>query len=316
MVPTKLLSQKKVLAHLLAVMLGSGWGYAANANPARQWRPVQPGKRKGISGLALVSQQAEMCQFLAVHDNKGNLDQPRLALLNVPAHGPVTYQSLAWPSDHSPPLDLEALTVVPNTDQAEFLAVTSLGLAYHLRLEPQTQTVTVLHTVQIPPHTQLTNIEGFALQQINHQLIAVWAHRGQDAEPGILFWGKYYPQKAKIVAEGSTSFQVPWPLQQVRHVSDVKMASDGVLYITAASDPGDQGPFQSATYIVGQFPFRQPRPMTPSLERSTLVPLRRFPSHKVEAIELVPGKRGGIVWASDDETFGSSLAGQCGDEPN
>lgn len=314
-----MISRKRVLTHFLAVALSSSWGFAAAANPTGQWRPVQPGKRKGISGLALVSKQAEMCQFLAVHDNKGDQDQPRLALLTVPAQGPITYLSLSWPSDHSLPLDLEALTVVPNTRQSEFLAVTSLGLAYHLQLDRQTQTVTVLHTVQIPPHTELTNIEGFALQQINNQLLAVWAHRGQDDEPGLLFWGKYHPQKTKITVDGSTAFQVPWPLQNVRHISDVKIATDGLFYVTAASDPGDQGPFQSATYVVGSFPFPPAPPhgaQPPWQNSSTLIPLYRFNFNKVEAIELIPGQYGGIVLATDDEEFGSALTGQCAARPD
>lgn len=307
-------SRKWLLVSLFALVLSNAWSFTAAANPA-QWRPVQPGKRKGISGLALVSHQAESCQFLAVHDNKGDQDQPRLALLTVPSQGPVMYQALAWPADHSLPIDLEALTVVPNTGQSEFFAVTSLGLAYHLRLDPRTPSVTVLHTVQLPPHKEPTNIEGFALQQINNQLVAVWAHRGQDTYPARLFWGQYYPKKAQIVVRGSTAFQVPWPVQNVRHISDLKIGTNGVLYMTAASDPGDQGPFQSATYVMGAFPFPQAisqsaSPVT-NFSGLTLIPLHRFHFNKVEAIELIPGKQGGIVWASDDEKFGSALNGQC-----
>lgn len=303
----------KILVHLLVIALSNGWAVMAKANPTGQWRPVQPGKRKGISGLALVRRQADMCEFLAVHDNKGEHDQPRLALLGVPAQGSVTYHPLSWPADVPLPVDLEALSVVPNTRQ-EFLAVTSLGLAYHLRLDIQTQTVTVLHTVQIPPHTELTNIEGVALHSINDQLIAVWAHRGEEADPGVLFWGRYYPEKAEIIADGSTEIQVPWPAQQVRHVSDLKIAPDGVLYITAASDPGEQGPFKSATYAVGKFPLGRgsspvAQPQMPS--RESLVPIYRSPFNKVEALEIIPGERGGIVLASDDEKYGSSLAGAC-----
>lgn len=304
---------KKVFASLLVMGLSSLWGWTATANPT--WRPVQPGKRKGISGLALIQQQTQLCQFLAVHDNKGDKDQPRLAVLGVPSQGSITYQSLAWPTQSSLPLDLEALTLVPNT-QTEFLAVTSLGMVYHLQLDLENNAVKVLHTAQIPPGAQLSNIEGFALQQIEDQLIAVWAHRGQDTDPAVLFWGQYFPDQAKIKVNGSMAFQVPWPQQNVRHISDLKIAPDGLLYITAASDPGDKGPFQSAVYGMGSFPFHQAQAASQQRDKSTLTPLYRFPFNKVEAIELVPGKAGGIVLASDDEKFGSSLAGQCWAEPN
>jgi len=305
----------RILANLLSLLLSSTWGVAAIANPTWQWRPIQPGKRKGISGLALVKKQQGVCQFLAVHDNKGDSDQPRLALLQVPTQGPIQYQSLAWPSAQSLPVDLEALTVVPDTQRTEYMAVSSLGQIYHLRLDLQTTTLTVLRTLQVPSHSELTNIEGFALHNINRQLIAVWAHRGEDSDPAVIFWGRVNPEKSQIVTIGSTSLQVPWPLHQVRHVSDLKIDSGGLLYITAASDPGDQGPFQSATYSLGQFPFS--RMLSSASEApqfrnsSTLVPLYRFNFNKVEALELISGKQGSIIFASDDETFGSALAGQC-----
>ncbi|WP_299410749.1 hypothetical protein [Acaryochloris sp. IP29b_bin.148] len=302
----------RLLATLLGVWLSSSWGFAT-ANP--RWRPVQPGKRKGVSGLAFVNQQGGTCQFLAVHDNKGDLDQPRLALLTVPPHGTIQYQPLTWPADQPLPVDLEALTVVPRTQHTEYMAVTSLGQIYHVRLDSPTHTLTVLRSLQIPPHSKLINIEGFALQQMEDQLMAVWAHRGEEEDPAMLFWGSVDLTTDKIAVQGSRSWRVPWPLNQVRHVSDLQIAPDGTLYITAASDPGDQGPFQSAMYVLGRFPF------LPSLSRraapsegpdpSTLVPLYRFGFNKVEALALIPGQNGGIVWASDDEKFGSALAGQC-----
>lgn len=305
---------KKVLARLLVLGLSCTWGWTASANPI--WRPVQPGKRKGISGLAFIQKQDQVCQFLAVHDNKGDQDQPRLAVLGVPSQGPITYQALTWPTASSLPLDLEALASVPNT-KTEYVAVTSLGVVYHLQIDLPTNTVKILHTAQIPPGKKLSNIEGFSLQQMDDQLIAVWAHRGQDTNPAILFWGQYFPEQPKITVKDSIPFQVPWPQQNVRHISDLKIAPDGTLYITAASDPGDQGPFQSAVYGLGSSPFHQAKPRAVQQQvPSTLTPLYRFPFNKVEAIALVHGKDGGIFVASDDEKFGSSLAGNCWAGPN
>jgi len=206
---------------------------------------------------------------------------------------------------------------MPHT-QAEYVAVTSKGGVYHLKLDLSTQTVNVLHTAKIPPDAKKSNIEGFDLQQIDDRLIAVWAHRGQDTEPAVLFWGQYFPDQAKIKVNGSMPFQVPWPQHQVRHISDLKIAPDGLLFITAASDPGDQGPFHSAVYVMGRSPFLKPTSISAVQKRdkATLTSLYRFHFNKVEAIELIPGKNGGIVLASDDEKFGSSLAGQCWAEPN
>ena len=305
----------RVLVHLLTLLLSTTWGLAVTANPSWQWRPVQPGKRKGISGLAWVKQQGGICQLLAVHDNKGDAEQPRIALIKVPVHGPVQYQALSWPQADALPLDLEALTVVPNTSRTEYVAVTSLGQVYHLRLDLQTNALTVLHTLQIPLNSLPINIEGFALQRIEDQLIAVWADRGKDAKPAVLFWGPYNPNQSKIVATGSTPLQVPWPSSQVRHISDLKVDPGGLLYITAASDPGDLGPFQSAMYVAGSFYFNGSPPSRKGdlkfRNPADLVPLYRLKYNKVEALALIPGKNGSIFLASDDEKFGSALAGQC-----
>ena len=308
----------RLLANLLALLLSSPGGLAATANPTWQWRPIQPGKRKGISGLAWVKQQGKVCQFLAVHDNKGDLNEPRLALLGVPVQGSVQYQSLSWPPDHPLPVDLEALTYVPDAP-TEYMAVTSRGQIYHLQMDTPTNALNILRTLQVPAHSQPTNIEGFALQRIQDQTIAVWAHRGEGSEPAVLFWGTYNPQTSEIRAVGSTPLQVPWPSDQVRHISDLKVDPGGLLYITAASDPGDLGPFQSATYAAGSFYFKQSTPGSKNKLKfqnpSALVPLYRFNFNKVEALELIPGKSGSVVLASDDEKFGSALAGQCYAEP-
>ncbi|GAI93545.1 unnamed protein product, partial [marine sediment metagenome] len=79
----------------------------------------------------------------------------------------------------------------------------------------------------------------------------------------------------------------------------------GIAVITSASDPGDNGPFQSAAYIAGL--FRSSGDSVKFNSATKLVPFCRFDNHKVEALELVNGKSGSIVFATDDENFGSSI---------
>ena len=83
----------------------------------------------------------------------------------------------------------------------------------------------------------------------------------------------------------------------------------GFYYISAASDTGDDGPFQSAVYIAGK--FNQQGNQIAFQQDSALFPLYRLDYHKVEAIELIPGGAGGIFLGTDDENMGSSIFGQC-----
>ncbi len=66
----------------------------------------------------------------------------------------------------------------------------------------------------------------------------------------------------------------------VRHVSDLKVDPAGVLFIAAATDPGDDGPFQSAVYVAGVFDVDDTG--VALRQNSQLVSLSRFDAHKVE----------------------------------
>jgi hypothetical protein len=143
------------------------------------------------------------------------------------------------------------------------------------------------------------------LQKINGQLLAVWAHRGEDKQPAIVYWGRLDLNTYQITQIGSARLEVPWPVSAVRHISDLKVDPTGILFITSATDNGDDGPFESAVYVAGAFEIRDQQ--ITFRQNSQLVPLYRFKYHKFEAIELVPGQTGGVIVGSDDENMGSSV---------
>lgn len=89
----------------------------------------------------------------------------------------------------------------------------------------------------------------------------------------------------------------------MRHISDIKVDSAGIVYITSASDAGDDGPFQSALYVAGYLGFSGNKIVWK--QNSQLVPLYRADYRKIEGMELVPGNAGGVVFGTDDENFGS-----------
>ena len=278
---------------------------------AQPWRPVRGGIVFGISGMALVQQQSNSLNLLIVHDNKGK-DEARLAMMTIKGQAQPEYFPLNWPGNTALPADLEALTSVPGETNS-FMALSSAGTIYHIQLNAANKTISVLKVFNLPDIPQGSNFEGFALQKIDQILLAVWAHRGQGKDPAKIYWGKLDLANYKLTPIGSITLKVPLPIgSNVRHVSDIKIDKSGVLFISAATDPGSDGPFESAVYIAGAFGVNRDGIAKPTAEitfrqNPDLVPLYRYDYHKIEAIELIPGAAGGVIFATDDENMGSSV---------
>jgi hypothetical protein len=271
---------------------------------SQQWRPVRGGIAFGISGMVLLTQQSDSNSFLVAHDNKQK-NQGRLAIITIKGEEPPQYFPLKWPSNTSLPVDLESLTAVPGTSEPTFMAATSAGKVYHFRLDASKQSISILKVFDLQNIAKGSNFEGFAVQRIDDQLIAVWAHRGEDNDPAVLTWGRLDLNTYQITSISSVKLKVPFPVSAVRHISDLKVDSAGVLFISSATDNGDNGPFESAVYVAGAFGIREQQIIF--RQNSQLVPLYRFRYHKVEAIDLVPGRNGGLIVGSDDENMGGSV---------
>lgn len=271
---------------------------------SQQWRPVRGGIQFGISGMTLLSQQNNFYSFVVVHDNK-NKNMGRLAIIRIKGEDSPQYFPVSWPSSTDLPIDLESLTAVPGTSEPTFMAASSAGKVYHFRLDAAYQNISILKVFDLPKFPQESNFEAFAVQKINGQLIAIWAHRGADKEPAVLYWGQLDLNTYHITLLGSARVQVPSPVSAVRHISDLKCDTAGILFITSAADKGDDGPFESAVYVAGVFEISDRQMIFQ--QNSQLVPLYRFKYHKAEAIELVPGQDGGVIVGSDDENMGSGV---------
>lgn len=266
---------------------------------AQLWRPVRGGILFGISGMVLLDQQNDSRSFLVVHDNKGK-NPGRLAIATVTGKESPQYFPVDWPANVELPSDLEALTTVPTT--SDFIVLASAGRAYHIRLDAVKKTVSVLKVFDLPNVPRGSNFESFALQNIDGKLLAVWAHRGEGIDPAVIYWGVLDLATYQIVQQGSAILKVPFPTGNVRHVSDLKIDSAGVVFITSATDNGDDGPFDSAVYVAGSFSINGNFQF-----RQSLTPIFHLPYHKIEAIELVPGKTGGLALGTDDENMGASI---------
>ncbi|MEH2210057.1 hypothetical protein [Nostoc sp.] len=271
---------------------------------AQDWRPVRGGIPFGISGMALIEQQSNTLNFLIAHDNKQK-NQGRLAIISIKGKNQPEYFPLSWPNNIELPIDLEALTSVPEKTKSSFIALSSSGKAYYIRLEPANKTISVLKEFNLPGIIQKNNFEAFGLQNIDGKLVAIWGHRGEGEQPATIFWGIFDLAKYQITIAGSANLKVPFPSGNVRHISDIKVDPVGIVYITSASDAGDDGPFHSAVYIAGYLGLRENKIVW--RQNSQFVPLYRSDYHKIEAMELVPGAEGGVVVGTDDENLGSYL---------
>jgi hypothetical protein len=299
----KLLFMRIFSKLLITVAAGAAFSLVPQLALSQQWRPVRGGIQSGISGMTLLTQQNGSHTFLIVHDNK-QADLGRLAIITINGEEPPQYLPVKWPSSTPLPIDLEALTAIPGTVEPTFMAATSAGKVYYFRWDASKQTISILNVFDLP-NTQGRNFEGFAVQKIDGQLLAVWAHRGEDDDSGVLYWGRLNLSTYQITQISSSKLKVPFPISSVRHISDLKVDPAGVLFISSATDNGNDGSFESAVYVAGAFDIREQK--IAFRQSSQLVPLYRFKYHKVEAIELVPGRSGGLIVGSDDENMGGSV---------
>jgi len=254
------------------------------------WTRVAAGTTGGISGAAPAASG-----WVVVRDNKA-AGQNRIALLG--ANGKLTL--LSWPG--SAPQDLESLAAVPGAT-GQYVAVTSKGLAHLIAVGGSA--VTVQRTFQLPKVSN--NVEGFALTRIGSTTVALWATRGSTTAAAQIRAATLDLSTATFGAISNAPVRVPYPTANLRQVSDL-MVSGGRVVVSSASDPGANGPFDSAVYDVGSVSLT---PKKAVLTLATPRSLGTFSGHKIEGIACSGGN--GIV-GSDDEKQGGWVraASICG----
>lgn len=253
--------------------------------------------------MALLEHEGRKTSFLIVNDNKKKAEN-HAAIVSIEGLTAPTYTTLRWLGDDVP-TDLEAVTSVPGVKN-NFMALTSAGRVFHIEINRIDNSVRVIKSFDVPRIPRGRDFEGFVLQRVNNVLLAVWADRGLDAKPAQLFWGTFDMQTYAFTQVDSAVLKVPYPVGNTRHISDVKIDPSGAVFISSASDPGNDGPFTSAVYLAGAFNLCVPQQVaftpTPVLTR-----LYILDHHKVEAIEFVPGADGGPAFGTDDENLGAAI---------
>ncbi|MFD5557313.1 hypothetical protein ACFWIA_26170 [Streptomyces sp. NPDC127068] len=274
---------------------------ATAAPPEDGWAQTGTGITAGISGIAVTGQDGTaVTETVVVHDNK-RTGQPRVSRIRSAPGGTPRVDVLRWDGEREP-VDLEALSAVPGVP-GELVALESSGRGYHLRLAGDAVRVLREFTVPGVEAGSGRNHEAFHLTGTPGRLTAVWAHRGQDEDPAVLYTAALDWRSLTFGTRRSAEIRVPFPATHVRHISDLAVSPSGRVTVTSASDPGDDGPFDSAVYDVGRVVtggLDGPRPAP----RARPLRLAVFPGHKIEALACASAGR--AVLGTDDENAGGS----------
>jgi hypothetical protein len=263
---------------------------------AEEWHELGNNKTLGISGIAVI----DKTHFLVVHDNK-KPDQPRLGLVEWQKGQQPTLTPLKW-CDDTLPIDLEAVTAVPG-HAGDYLVLESRGQVSRIQLEEQGVACKTLARFPLPGITPESNLEGLSLYCRSQTCKLLWAERGDDKTPANLSWAVFDPNKNAVSDNvGHFFFKAPYPETNLRSISDITVNQHGSVLVSAASDPGDDGPFKSAIYTLGKF----------STAGVLTIAEPKAPDFKFDAenvkIEALNQSASGLLMGSDDENKGGHLA--------
>lgn len=307
----------------LAVAAGALPAYGAAADDG--WQSAGKGKTSGISGIAPAAagttSAADGVDAIVVRDNK-DADENRIASVSYEDGKDPEVEPLDWKGD-ALPTDLEALAGVPG-EQGGYLAAESSGKTYHLQVEGGA--AKVVDTFELPGVESGAEIENLTLGtppssagssgDRAEKLVAVWGDRGEDDRPGTL---NAAPLTFDSAGKGhfgevqSGEVRAPYPGKDVRHASDAHLTKEGALLVSSASDPGDDGPFDSAVYTAGHVTLDGSGAVGLSVEKDPEA-MKKFKKHKIEALACLPGSDEAVL-GTDDENDGGSLTttdGLCG----
>jgi len=284
-------SQVKVMTLLIIV------GCQSDHLPIdERWMYVSGKRELSVSGIATTTSEDT---YLVVHDNKKK-GQLRAGLVNLSADS--LYRGLGWPVKDLP-IDLEALTNISGMED-QYIAMGSWGFCYWLALDLSTNRLKLIKEFRIPGSGPPLNLESLVLWFAGNSWYISWAHRGSVKEPSILFWGSIdlFSEVVTIQKEDSIFVSVPWPILDKRHMSDMDLDRDGILWAAATSDPGDDGPYQSGIYKIGK--FQKQNGKMEFLIADSFPKQFVFQQNKVEALTIAGNK---MVFATDDENLGAAI---------
>lgn len=254
--------------------------------------------------------------YLLVNDTKVGEQGPRLGILKFSADMTPAYTELQanWESVGGLSNDLECLCAIPGRE-GEFLAAESryrgnrFGRLIHFSLEPASEAggeriAQMLGVLQLP--RLYDQIEGMDIgRAANGNLILVLGERGTDDLGGKISWGQieFTGDSMSFLIQGDFSFKAPQlsAHEDTRDCTDLYIDGQNRLWVAAAIDRGNKGPFESVVFRLGTFDARRHRP-TMSLD--PLEVMWQLDGFKVEAIGAALSDPESLGFISEDEDLG------------
>lgn len=283
--------------------------FTLTSPPALEWSQVTTNAKETISGIV----HWETNRFLVVHDNKEEKDV-KLSFLQSSGSSwklsPLTLsdpKKLTFGAQGTSELrDLEGVTLIPGRT-GEVLVIGNKGSEdgwiYDLKITGNTaEVVDAFRAPGAYPDSDFESIQAFSIDQ---RLILVWADRGTARRPATI-WAANLTLGAKPVDPVALTVKTAWPTEKdYRAIADLRVSPSGEIYVSSVSDPGDDGPFDSAIYLVGRLERSSKGPIL--VPNSVQLPVSIIPGYKIEAMDFDSTGRQ-LVFATDDEALGASIA--------
>ena len=254
-----------------------------------KWYQIHGSRQFSISGVAKFEKG-----FLVVHDNKKK-KQPRISYLDKS----FKLRKLVWPEPKLP-YDLEALHKMPHYTN-KFIAMESTGKAYLFFVDPFDFRIELIQTFSLPGISNKMNLEGLAVFNSAQGQVFIYGDRGSNKRSSTLITALYEPTNHNIYEVNKFVIELPFPENDKRNIADLAIDNNGGVWTVATSDPGNDGPFQTAIYHIGQmsnvgtFNFNHP---------SLLKPLMIIDNQKVEAMIFNKER---LILMTDNENFGATF---------
>ena len=269
------------------------------AEQPTQWHFLGAGKNNAISGITTIDAE----HFLVAMDGR-KPEHPRLAILDWKKGQKPVLNKIDWCDQDNFPEDMEAVTQIPN--QKEYLLLESKGSVTRIQLAENNH-CKITAQFELPNLTADTNMEGLALHCFAENCFLVWAERGDDKMPAKVSWAHFDIAENELDDPKAESFEfkAPYPLKNLRSISDLAIDAKGQLWAAATSDPGDEGPFSSAIYHLGA--FEQHKNHVHWKAAKDIKPVARYEKDNVK-IEGITFTAAGLLMGSEDENLGGKVA--------
>ena len=303
------------IAVLLAVSI-SACGGSSGENGGDEGEIKAPREFSGIAWLATEEGEEEPQEvFLIAHDTRDDeeeRDLPRLSIVRTPVDTDgiiVDELDVEFPSV---PNDLESIAPVPDRDEALLVESNADGddpdPSIYLARWDEDLEVEIAGSVPWPETPEpLVNVEATAVATVGGEDYFIYAEREEGSDTTNINMTTVSISDDGEIEFGDDWTSVPFTAPEppgARPASGLDIDTEGNLYMSAAYDPGDVGPFDSAVYRAATVRAggngARLSPVRPAEQ------LARSSSLKIEGVALVDGSFP-IFISDDDEDYGGLL---------